>query len=78
MEITLNKWGNSLGIRIPKHLIEKNKLMDGSTLEISEVTDGILIKKKLRLPTIEEIAKSYPKNYTYEEMIPGDLSSEQW
>lgn len=78
MEITLNKWGNSLGIRIPKHIIEKNNLQDGSTIEITEVQDGILLKKKKTFPTIEQIAKSYPKNHQYEEMIPDSLPSEEW
>ena len=34
MSISLNQWGNSLGIRLPKHILDKYKLVNGSSLEI--------------------------------------------
>ncbi len=41
--IKLNKWGLSLGARIPKELVEKYKLRDGKEVSIVPEKDGILI-----------------------------------
>ena len=36
MHITIKKWGNSLGIRIPKNFARNLSLKDGSVVEIKE------------------------------------------
>ena len=46
MNTTLQRWGNSQGIRIPKRLLEKIGIKVGSelTLELAEDNSTILIK----------------------------------
>ena len=46
MNTTLQRWGNSQGIRIPKRLLEKIGMKVGSelTLELAEDNSTILIK----------------------------------
>jgi antitoxin MazE len=46
MEARIQKWGNSLGIRIPMNIIRELSLKDGSTVEIEKVTDRIVICPK--------------------------------
>lgn len=43
MEAKLTPIGSSKGVRIPKLLIEKYKLLEG--IELTEMADGILIHK---------------------------------
>ena len=42
MSAKIQKWGNSLGIRIPKSIIEKTNLHEYSEVEI-EHKDGVII-----------------------------------
>lgn len=78
MKATINKWGNSLGIRLPKSLSEQYKLSDGIDVELIQTDKGILIKKKEIVPSLDEIIKSYPKKYKPEDLIPNELTTEQW
>ena len=57
MELTIGKWGNSRGIRIPKQLIDELNLADGMTVE-AETRDGCLVLrpvKKNRAYSIEQL-----------------------
>lgn len=79
MTVTINKWGHSLVLRLPKKLAEKNELLEGTEVELIESPDGLLIRKKKMKITLDQLVKSYPKNYDpAEELIPDLLSSEEW
>jgi antitoxin MazE len=49
MEAKIQKWGNSLGIRIPMNIIRDLALENGSTVDIEEIEDRIIIKPKRNL-----------------------------
>ena len=54
MQLTIQKWGNSLGVRLPKHLTDAKSFKEGSRVVLAESATGITIevavpKKKLRL-----------------------------
>lgn len=58
MELQIGKWGNSLGIRLPKHVLEALHL--GAKDRVScAVEDGKLILKPV----------SHQKKYTLEELL---------
>lgn len=44
MILRLNKWGNSLGLRIPSQLAAKYKLVDGVSVSVESLEDGLFIK----------------------------------
>ncbi|MDY7029881.1 MAG: AbrB/MazE/SpoVT family DNA-binding domain-containing protein, partial [Spirochaetota bacterium] len=46
MEARIQKWGNSLGIRIPMNIIRELSLKTGSKVEIEKETDRIVIRPK--------------------------------
>lgn len=46
MRTVVQKWGNSLGIRIPKPYVKELDLHNGSTVEITEDNGFIIIKPK--------------------------------
>jgi antitoxin MazE len=41
MQTTVSKWGNSLALRLPRHIAEEVKLFEGSTVCV-EIEDGSL------------------------------------
>lgn len=77
MEVYLNKWGNSLGLRLPKHVADKYALSKGSRLVLEESDEGILLKTP-KIPTLREIIDSYPEDYVPEKIWGKTLPSEEW
>ncbi len=62
MSVKIQKWGNSLGVRIPKTVIEKVNLGENSEVEIESKNGTIVIfpvKKEYLLDALlEQITKS--------------------
>jgi antitoxin MazE len=44
METSIHKWGNSLGIRLPKHLARNKDLKEGSRILVTETQTGLAIE----------------------------------
>lgn len=67
MEIVLQKWGNSCGIRIPKALLNELNIEIGDKLEITKSENSININKiEHRHLTIEDMFQEFYK--THEEV----------
>lgn len=62
MSVKIQKWGNSLGVRIPKAVIEKANLSEHSEVEVESKNGTIVIfpaKKKYSLELLlDQITKS--------------------
>lgn len=50
MEVTIAKWGNSLGLRIPKALATEAGFAVGDVLEMAATPEGIVVKKARKRP----------------------------
>lgn len=78
----VQKWGNSQGVRIPKYILEKAKLNEGDTVEISVEDDKIVIfrpKRQLKQYTIGELFENYRAEYKPEEPDLGEpIGKEEW
>ena len=78
MEAVIQKWGNSLGIRIPSMLVKEFKLENGGSVDIID-SDGQLIirplkgKKKL----LEKLSKVTAKNL-HEESQTGERAGKEF
>ncbi|MHB8916815.1 MAG: AbrB/MazE/SpoVT family DNA-binding domain-containing protein [Desulfocucumaceae bacterium] len=59
MEYHIQKWGNSLGIRIPKALAQKAGLVEGTPVEIVLDDQSIIIR---------------PRRYSLETLLSGVTS----
>jgi len=80
MTTKLQKWGNSLGVRLPKTEIKKAGLREGKSVSVRAFKGGIFIKsvpvKKMTLS--ELVSKINPRN-KHEEIDWGVLKgSEIW
>lgn len=64
MSTTVQKWGNSLGIRIPSQIAEKIAISQGSEVDLMVSDDhSLIVIPKKKKPTLEELlAQCKPEN----------------
>ena len=48
MDVTVSKWGNSSGIRIPNTVMKDLNILDGDTLFVNVQGDAMIITKKMK------------------------------
>ncbi len=48
MTATVQKWGNSLALRLPKVLADEAKIGEGTRLELVRTPEGVLLKTERR------------------------------
>lgn len=81
MHVTIQKWGNSQGIRIPKAFLEALGMVENDLVELTRVDDNIVIKKvhKENNLTLDEIFKDYDGESAAEEFEWGSpVGREVW
>lgn len=73
MQTTIQKWGNSQGIRIPKTFLDALGMAENDLVELNRVDDNIVITKAKRQKelTLEDIFKDYDGKYAAEEFDWG-------
>ena len=79
MQATIQKWGNSQGIRIPKAFLEAVGMGENDLVEINRDDDNIVItkiKEKKGL-TLEDILKDYDGEYETEEFDWGSPAGKE-
>lgn len=62
---SVQKWGNSLAVRIPKDMAENKAFDQGTAVEIIETVDGIKIvlkKKKVEYQLADLLSQCKPEN----------------
>ena len=80
VQTRITKWGNSLGLRIPKALAEETAVQEGSRVEILAL-DGELVVRPLRTPrhTLAELLSGITKGNLHEEVDTGPaVGREGW
>jgi antitoxin MazE len=78
LEAVIKKWGNSLGIRIPNHIIREFSLNDGSLVDINNVGKEIIIKPIQKNELSELLSKVNEQNI-HEEIETGyPVGKEIW
>ena len=80
MQTKIHKWGNSLGLRIPKAFAEQAGVEAGSEVDLS-VEDGELIVRPIRFPryNLKDLLREVTAKNVHEEVeIRGPLGREVW
>lgn len=78
MQVQLQKWGNSLALRVPKHVVQQLKLQQESVLDVV-VEDGKLmfIPASPKTPSLDElIAQMTPENIHQETDFGNSVGNE--
>ncbi|NMA03424.1 MAG: AbrB/MazE/SpoVT family DNA-binding domain-containing protein [Clostridiales bacterium] len=71
MYTTIQKWGNSQGVRIPKSILEKANLNENDTVEL-KVEDGkVIISSVKKHKTFKERIAAYKGDYKPREWDTG-------
>lgn len=86
MTTTLQSWGNSQGLRLPRALLTALQLESGASLELtlSPKKDAIIVKPAKTVPRvrgrhrIEDLVAAMPKNYKAAEFDWGTSGREVW
>ncbi len=81
MQATIQKWGNSQGIRIPKAFLDALGMMENDLVELSRVDDNIVITKVKsdKELTLDDIFRDYDGESVTEEFDWGPpIGREVW
>ena len=80
MKVQIQKWGNSLALRIPKAFAVESNVTGGSTVEVS-IDNGNIIVKPIREPeyTLEELVEGITDDNRHDKIDWGKpVGSEVW
>ncbi len=72
MVTTVQRWGNSLAIRIPKAFAEEIQLAEGSDVEISLDGDRIIVAPAKRKWKLDELLAQVTPSNKHAEVEWGD------
>ncbi|MFO0967751.1 MAG: AbrB/MazE/SpoVT family DNA-binding domain-containing protein [Gemmataceae bacterium] len=79
MTTQVGKWGNSLAVRIPGTYAKELDLEEGVELEVTRVKDGLLLKRRTREYTLEELLRKItPENIHGETDWGPPVGKETW
>lgn len=80
MRTKICKWGNSLGLRIPKSFAEEARIADGSTVELT-LDNGRLVVRAVPVAryTLEELVAGITDANRHGEVNVGRaVGNEEW
>ena len=77
MQTVVQKWGNSLGIRIPSHYVKEFNLKNGASVDIIERNGTIVIVPPKT--TLDSLLSRVSENNIHEPIETGvSVGSEEW
>ena len=79
MKIKIAKWGNSLGIRIPKSIADESCLSEGDEIKIACQGDRIVITPQKPKYTLEQLLEGMSEEHLHSEIDWGKpVGREYW
>ncbi|MEN9508075.1 MAG: hypothetical protein RLZZ621_638 [Gemmatimonadota bacterium] len=78
MQTTVSRWGNSLGIRIPRGLADDAGLTDGTPVDL-RFENGCIILEPVATPSLEDLlSRITPENRHGEQLHDEPIGREVW
>lgn len=75
---TIQKWGNSQGVRLPKHLLDEVHLAENDVISIKADNGVLIIEKAEKLrKTIKELFADYHGDYEPQEIDFGEQAGKE-
>lgn len=80
MVTKVQKWGNSQGLRLPKHILEMARIDVGDEVEVVVREDEITVRKPSRKKyNLRELVSRMPRGVRGgEEGFGGPVGEEEW
>lgn len=77
MQLAIAKWGNSLALRLPRHIIDEAKLEEGSPVDLT-VKDGMVVVTPVRRKfKLDELLAQMSDEHKAAEVDWGDAKGEE-
>ena len=77
MDVVLNKWGNSLGLRIPREMVDAFKLQPGTKVKVTTQDSKITIEPAVSVESLFEDYYGKPMNSITREDV-GTYAETDW
>ena len=79
MKAIIQKWGNSLAIRIPKNITKDTRVSEGSNIDIMVKNGNIVLSPRKKEYSLKEILKNITVENIHFEISTGDqIGVEIW
>jgi antitoxin MazE len=79
MKATVQKWGNSLAIRIPKNITNDTNVTEGSSIDIMVENGNIVLSPSKKEYSLKELLKNITNENIHSEISTGDqVGGEIW
>jgi len=72
MKATIQKWGNSLAIRIPKNITKDSRVSEGSSIDIIVENGKIVLSPIEKEYSLNELLKNITIDNIHSEISTGD------
>ena len=76
MTVKFKKWGNSMGLLIPKYIIKKYNVNTEKEYEILDTKKGFLLQEVSDTKTLDELLEGMSRVNRHEELITGSVGKE--
>ncbi len=78
MVVTLSRWGNSLGVRIPKDALERTGLRAGDLFEVSVENGAIILSPQTVVPSLDVLLAGITAQNVHAESFDTVAGAESW
>lgn len=79
MQVIVQKWGNSLGVRIPKSFTKDTNIEEGTEVDMSLEKGTITLKPVNKIPSLSELLCKATKDNIHNETDTGEaVGREAW
>ena len=78
MAVKIQKWGNSLGVRIPKAVALATKLGENSEVEVSHQDGAIIILPVSQEYRLGDLVAGISKENVHHEILDEPVGREVW
>lgn len=75
----ISRWGNSLGIRIPKSALEKVRFREGDDVDIVAADDdSLVLRRAVPRPSLDELVAAITPENRHDDAFPEPAGNERW
>lgn len=75
----ISRWGNSLGIRIPKSALERAQLREGDDVDVVAAEDGsLVVRRAVPRRSLDELAAAITPQNRHDDAFPEPVGNERW
>ena len=71
MQTVVRKWGNSLALRLPQHLVTNLKLNEGAAVSLSIEGNALVVKPARKTCSLAELLKDHKPEHNHTEAVWG-------